>query len=857
VEVITSRRYARSDDGSKDSDRMPSLMKLPGASNTTKTCNLDYRMLRITLSLFLVLFPLSLFAAGHDISSIRYAPADAFPGQLAYNSNHFLSLGGRPHIFGSLDDAAGQTLAPAFAAVPFANSDVLQLTAGGSGYLAIWNQDATTPSLGMFDSEGRLERRVILDGDKFVTPRVAFNGRNVLVVDQIGFPRFALVISVYDLAGRLVSRAPLPIIVATSYAVTSTGTDFIVVSAGTAGVNEWRVAFNGAIISTLQIDPPPTHAVLSLYYVAVTAKNGRIAIAWEQLQFATVSSAVIQPDGNVTRSELPSGGLAPLQGVTILPVDTGVFVAWNVRSASNEARVFAARMNDDGLPLEARPIDLGDGLLSAAASSGNVVELSLLTSLGKQIKLIADVGANGISPRPPAPIAIMPVRQLLPVVSGNGAGFTAAWLDVAGASQNVVAGRVTATGQALDGSGITLGLQTSPPAIAHGSPGELMVWNANGHLLAARLLPSGALFDVQPLVIGPSTGSTAVAWSGSRFFIVWTDGRQLFGAFVGTDGTTTPPRSLGVQTPLSDASSVDLAWDGRQYIVVFAETTPGANPCAIPEGCGDPLPDHIGVVRVSSDGIAIDTTPVRVPGVHARVHVASSGAESMIALDSDRVTSAMIVRDDGFGLQLGPEIPLFNWFNSYGSDVAWNGSQYVVAWRYAFGLLGPAWIGVKTISQSGLPLASLFTPTAGYPENFLPFSSPSVAANDAGDAAIVISEVAPPSYTARARLYLLSELAPMPPPPRAPRNAVTYVTGPTTVITWQSDDTQLGFQTERSDDFGKTWMRNGFSGDVRSLTLVSDTRATLFRVSAFGPGGFSEPVVATFGRIERRRAERR
>jgi hypothetical protein len=808
---------------------------------------------------FLVLFPLSLFAAGHDLSSIRYAPTDAFSGQLAFNSNHFLSLGGRPHIFGSLDDASGRSLAPAFAAVPFANSDVLQLIAAGSGYLAIWNQDATTPTLGMFDSEGRLEQRVALDGDKFLNPRVAFNGRNVLVVDQIGFPGFALVISVYDLAGRLVSRAPLPIVVATSYAVTSTGTDFIVVSAGTAGLNEWRVAFNGTIVSTLQIDPPPTHPVISLYYVAVAAKEGQIAIAWEQLQFATVSSAVIQADGSVTQSEFPSAGFAPLQGVTVLPVETGFFVAWNVRSASNEARVFAARLNDAGVSLDARPIDLGSGLFSVAASSGNVVELALLTALGKQMKQIADVDANGISPRPPAPSTIMPVRQLLPVVAGNGAGFTAAWLDVAEGSQNAVAGRVTARGQTLDGAGITLGLQASAPAIAHGSFGELTVWKANGHLVAARLFPSGAVFDAQPIVIAQSiSGSYAIAWSGSRFFVVWTDGRQLLGAFVGTDGTTTPPRPLGVQTPLSNASSLDLAWDGRQFIVVFAETTPGANGgCAIPEGCGDLLPDHIRLVRVSADGVAIDPIPVRIAGVHVRARVASSGAESMIALDSDRDTSAMIVRDDGAGLHLGPEIPLFSWFNSYGSDVAWNGFQYVVAWRYSVGLQGPGWIGVKTISQSGVPLASLFTPTAGLPEGARLSSAPSVATNDAGDAAIVISEVAPPSYTARARLYLMSELASMPPPPTAPRNVVAYVTGATTVITWQSDGTQLGFLIEASADFGKTWSWRAQTGDARIVTLVSDARSTLFRVSAFGPGGFSEPGVASIGRIERRRAERR
>jgi hypothetical protein len=452
------------------------------------------------------------------------------------------------------------------------------------------------------------------------------------------------------------------------------------------------------------------------------------------------------------------------------------------------------------------------------------------------------------------------VRQLFPVVTGNGAGFTAAWMDKSKDSQNAVAGRVTAMGEALDGPGITLSVPaSSPPAIAHGSTGELTVWNANGHLMAARI-SLGAVFDAPPIVIAPSTsGFYAVAWSGSRFFVVWTDGSQLFGAFVGPDGIATPPRPLGIQSPLHSASALDLAWDGQQFILVFAEITPGPNPCHI-EGCVE-LPDRIRLLRVSADGIAIDTDPVRIPGVHVRAHVASSGTESMIALDNNTDTSAMLVSDAGAVLRLGPEVPLFHWLNSYGSDIAWTGSQYVVAWRYSWSngplLNSPAWIGISRLSQLGVPFGSLFTPTAGPPESGPDFLPVAVAADDAGDAAIVVSEIAPPSYAARARLYLMSELTPMPAAPRAPRNVVTYVTEKTTLITWESG-TQAGFLIEGSPDFGKTWFPFATVLDMRSVTLPGDANGILFRVSAIGPGGFSEPAVSTIGSsTERRRAARR
>jgi hypothetical protein len=815
------------------------------------------------LLLALAVLPFSAGAAGHDVSSIRYAPFDFFASpeaSVAYNGKHFLTLWPMSHhIYGSLADPSGGTPSPAFLAVPFATPYALQLTAAGSGYLGIWNQE--TPSLGTFTAEGALERRVPLDADTFSKPLLAFNGTNVLVVDRTGPTTNAIEGSVYDLGGRLVTRFLLPVFGYESYAVTSTGSDFVAVTAGRSGINEWRLTANGTILSTLQILPPPANALLSQYDVAVTAKGGRIVIAWEQLQLATLSSAVIQPDGSTTRSELPTGGVPPVAGVTILPLDLGFFVAWHARPAAiaTPTGVFAVRLDDTGAPLDARPVNLGNGPFTSAASSGKSVELTLSSASHGQTTLIADVDANGISPRTTTQIPITPVRQLYPVVAGNGAGFTTAWVDLSATSQNAVAARVTATGEALDGLGITLGQQTSSPVIAHGSSGELMVWSANGHLLATLLSPLGTALDLPPTVIAqlppsPSSGSYSVAWSGGRFLVVWIDGAQLLGAFVGPDGIATAPNALGAQLPpLTLPSEIDLAWDGHQFLLVYGEISLSGT-CT--EGCVR-LPDHVRLLRISAGGSALDVVPVAIPGIHLRAHVASSGAEFMIALDSHTDTTAMIVRDEGGILQFGPEITLFHWLNTFGSDVAWTGSLYAVAWQYEYSPTEPGWIGVSRISQSGVPFASLFTSTTGPAEGGPPLSTPSVAANDAGDSAVVISEMAPPYYAARARLYLMSELAPMPAAPRAPRNVVTYGGDNKAVIVWQSDGPQTGFLVERSPDFGKSWLMSTVTPDIRGVTLLGLPNDTLFRVSAIGPGGFSEPVAAAIGKLERRRAERR
>ncbi|HEX7679920.1 MAG TPA: hypothetical protein VF713_17460, partial [Thermoanaerobaculia bacterium] len=247
-------------------------------------------MSRLSISTLLLLFPLSLFAAGHDVSATRYAPNDSFAAgpSIAFSGSRFLTIWTMPpHIYGALSDPSSDTMPPAFLAVPFANaSNTLRLTAAGSGYLAIWNQQGSTPpALGTFTSEGVLDHRVQLDVSTLIGPQLAFNGSHILVFDP--HPVFLGVsktndVSLYDLGGALVRRSPLPYSVGDTYAVTTVGNDFAVVTAGRSGINEWRVANDGTIVSTLQIEPPPANPSLPVYNIAIASKDGRIAIAWWQ-----------------------------------------------------------------------------------------------------------------------------------------------------------------------------------------------------------------------------------------------------------------------------------------------------------------------------------------------------------------------------------------------------------------------------------------------------------------------------------------------------------------------------------------------------------------------------------------------
>jgi hypothetical protein len=259
-------------------------------------------------------------------------------------------------------------------------------------------------------------------------------------------------------------------------------------------------------------------------------------------------------------------------------------------------------------------------------------------------------------------------------------------------------------------------------------------------------------------------------------------------------------------------------------------------------------------MRVSATGDAIDAVPVRIAGVHISAHVASSGTESLIALDAGLDTTTMIVREEGGALQLGPEVPIFHWFYSLPSDVTWDGAAYDVGWRYPATSTMPGWLGVSRISRSGSLIGSFFTAAAGAPDSLFPPAGPSIATNDAGEFALVTSDAMSPSSVARAHLYLMSEFAPRPATPPAPRNAVSYLGGSKARIEWQSDGGADGFLLEESLDFGLHWFRvDALAPEVRTVTVPA-TVGNQFRVSAFGPGGLSAGTITSIGSAQRHRA---
>jgi hypothetical protein len=471
---------------------------------------------------------------------------------------------------------------------------------------------------------------------------------------------------------------------------------------------------------------------------------------------------------------------------------------------------------------------------------------SLLSLL---LALSLSAAGHDISVAPNTPV------QQHPVLAGNGSGFIAAWIEQQ--PSGTKAGRVSRDGEPLDGSGIAISEGgTYSVAIAHGISETLVVWSNSNGVFARRIGQSGTLLDAAPLLLTKSYGEVAVAWNAARYLAIWSSGAGIAGAFVSPDGTMTT-KTLLPDDPFAIILAPDLAWDGRQFIVVFGAAV--LRPCPIL--CPVPPPDTFKVLRVSADGVAIDPSPLTIPGTHLRAHVASSGAQSLLALDTFTDISTIVVGEEEGALKLGPEVPLAYWRWGVSSDVVWDGAAYTVGWRYRTFDESANWLAAAQVTALGVPLKMSFVNTGPRDPNgrvdASPYGSwgPSIAVNDLGEAAFAITEAAPSTQIPRARLYLAGELSPMPPPPPAPRNAIGYFGGNTAVVEWQSDRDGDRFLIEQSIDFGQTWRVVAITAPGAHQARLEAAIGNLFRISAVGPGGVSGSTVTSIGSMLRRRAQ--
>lgn len=193
-------------------------------------------------------------------------------------------------------------------------------------------------------------------------------------------------------------------------------------------------------------------------------------------------------------------------------------------------------------------------------------------------------------------------------------------------------------------------------------------------------------------IAGGSQGCLAV-WQDSRS----DNGTDIFATRLSATGEPLDSTSIAVSTATGDQTDPVVAWNGADYLVVWADKRNG-NP-------------HIYASRVRANGEVVDRQGLLLSGdkgVQAYPRVASDGSNWLVVWQDTRGSSpdvygCSVTRDGVVGKAYGLSTRLDN---EEMPDVAWNQTSYLVVWRdyRNFAASGTDIIGGR-VARNGIRMA--------------------------------------------------------------------------------------------------------------------------------------------------------
>ena len=437
---------------------------------------------------------------------------------------------------------------------------------------------------------------------------------------------------------------------------------------------------------------------------SVTAGGLTTLIAWEDFRVGSdsdVRAGRMAADGSLLDtvngfvvSAVPNSQAAPAaawDGTNFLVAwsDWVSAVTWDLRAA----RVSPAGVVADlGSPImvsaaandQTDPAVAWDGTSFVVAwadrrSGANDIYASRVTSAG----VAQDAGGIAVS--------TAAGEQVAPTLAAAGSTVLAAWGDSRGPGEDAYGARIDA-GSVLDASGRILSTLASPqeaPSVAWDGAGYLAVWQdgrspGGDDVYAARAAADGTPLDGTGILVSAGAAPEAepdVAWNGSSYLVVWQDyrsgtGYDVYAARVSPAGALLDLGGIAVSTAVGDQTSPSVASDGTGFLVTWTDGRSGEDVYAS-------RVDAAGTV-LDAGGIAVSTAA----GAQRAPAVAHSGTGWLVAwedrrngaftdLYASRVSSAGAVLDlSGFPVSTAAG-------DQRAPAVAWNGDNFVLAWRTA------------------------------------------------------------------------------------------------------------------------------------------------------------------------------
>jgi hypothetical protein len=584
-------------------------------------------------------------------------------------------------VVGSRIDRDGNPLDPQNIFISRNSVGNLGVVWNGSSYTIVWHtNEGVHPSAlraVRVSRAGRVlgEERVLHENASFIPQSLASNGSRTLVGFQTrDGENHALLL---DDELNVLSDLTLP---ATSpqnfYPILATnGSHFVAMWTTRLGTNDSsivavRISFSGTLLDTTPVRVGDGSA-LGLAsdgadFVALSHDAGLFSIFLLPANLQNASSARALPDAE------------RFESIRLLYAGDR-YVAIGPRFKSGVLTLVATNIDRAGIPGDADLLHTPPSYnYAAAALDGNLLALwtrPLNPNDGTHTRLYARRFSGDPLEADAAEKAITSsaVWQESPDIASNGSGYVVAWREETG----IYAARLQRDGVSVDGRGLQLSkerLTTHPEVLWDGrqyiiSYGEYktgapesvlrFITPAQG-LLEDRVVGAGT-----PIATGPD-GVTLLI-SGKRL-------RRFFGA------TRTYENATVQVAPESERATGFLAsWNGSEYLVTWTEEMLDPNSWQFEFYVGR----RIRGVRLNRELTLIDTAPKTIGDIQNAIDtltgIATDGKDWLVTWETNfEHVRAQRVLANG---TLGTNTQGIFIANGFGSDVTFDGTRYVMAWK--------------------------------------------------------------------------------------------------------------------------------------------------------------------------------
>jgi hypothetical protein len=190
------------------------------------------------------------------------------------------------------------------------------------------------------------------------------------------------------------------------------------------------------------------------------------------------------------------------------------------------------------------------------------------------------------------PVCTTASAQHDPALSFDGTNYLVAWEDSrSGPPFDIYGARVTKAGVVLDTSGIAICAAVNgqwEPAVAFDGTAYLVVWSdlRNGvfDVYGTRVTKAGVVLDPSGIIVSATSNVQwypAIVFDGTNYLVVWSDFRSgssydIYGARVNGAGVVLDPSGFAVCAADNDQRFPDVAFDGTNSLVVWADARSGS-----------------------------------------------------------------------------------------------------------------------------------------------------------------------------------------------------------------------------------------------------------------------------------------